>query len=121
LLRCGEWTAPRRRVLCVLPARGKYVHGRRPEIRAAAVALLRPDTVISHECAALTRGLDVLQVPPVATLTTASRAHAAARSGAVVRSTSIDDDDVSRWFGVRVTSVARTVVDLARQSARDGI
>ncbi len=97
------------------------MHGLRPEIRASAVALVRPDAVISHECAALAFGLDVMRVPKVATLTSSFRDHAASRSGAVVRSAKLSDGDVTTWFGTRVTSCPRTVIDIARRSARDGI
>lgn len=121
LVRREDWTAPRRRVLAVLPRQGGDLHGRGPLIAATAVALMRPDAVISHECAALAHGLDVLRMPTVATLTTASRAHAASRGDAVVRSADLCDGDLARWFGVAVTSCARTVIDIARRNARDGI
>ncbi len=104
------------------PAReGRYVDGRRPEIAAAAVALVRPGAALSHECAALAHGLDVLHVPSVATLTTGVRAHAAARSGAVVRCAALEEPDLARWFGVSITTCARTVIDTARRGVRDGI
>lgn len=121
LVRRGEWTAPRRRVLSVLPRTGEFVHGLRPEIRATAVALLRPDAAISHEYAALAYGLDVLRVPAAATLTVSSRGQAAARSGAAVRSARLSWDDVTSWFGARILTCARTVIDIARQGTRDGI
>lgn len=120
-----EWTAPRRGVLCVLPpAHEPYQdspHGLRPEIMASAVALPRPDTVISHECAALARGLDVLRMPDLATLTTRWRMNATARHDLVVRAAGIEDDDIEQWFGARITGCARTVVDLARQGIAHGL
>lgn len=103
------------------PREGKFVDGRRPEIAAAAVALVRSNVAISHECSALAQGLDVLGTATFATLTTASRAHAAARAGAVIRCAALDDADLTRWFGVPITTCARTVVDTARRGATDGI
>jgi hypothetical protein len=124
-VRQGEWTAPRRGVLCVLPRpRGPldpYPHGERPEIAAAAVALIRRDAVVSHECAALARGLDVLRTPRHATLTTCGRRFSGARSDAVIRAAWLSDEDLGRWFGVDITTCARTVIDIARQGARRGI
>lgn len=123
--RRGMWTAPRRGVLCVLPAPQQQwqdsPHGMRPEIRATAVALARPDTVVSHECAALADGLDVLRTPRVATLTTHLRMHAIARRDVVVRAAGVGEEDVGRWFGARITRCPRTVVDLARQGIAHGL
>lgn len=95
--------------------------GPRPEILASAAALLRPDAAVSHECAALAHGLDVLRTPEVATLTTRYRLHAAARAGVVVRAAVIDEDEIGTWFGTRITLVARTVIDLARGGMRPGV
>ena len=124
LVRRGEWTAPRRGVLCVLPrATGSslVVHGFRPEILASAALLVRPGTVISHECAALAHGLDVLRTPAVATLSTSSRRDACARKDLIVRAVPLRPEEVRRWYGADLTSCARTVIDLARRGARDGI
>lgn len=93
----------------------------RPEVRAAAVALVRPGTAISHECAALARGLDVLTAPTRATLTTGSRAHAVSLPTAVVHAATLDEAEVGRWFGAPITTCARTVADIARISTRDGL
>lgn len=116
-VRRHEWTATRRGVLSVLAP----TLGNRPEILAAAGALVRPDATISHECAALARGLDVLHTPAVATLSTPYRSHACSRSGAVVRAAVLQADEVTHWFGAPLTTVARTVVDIARRGASDGI
>jgi very-short-patch-repair endonuclease len=123
LVRTGTWTSVRRNALSVLPSGegDDLVHGRRPEIAAAAVALLRPDTSISHECAALARGLDVYRPPRFATLTTRLREHAFRSADTVVRAADLHDVDVGHWFGAPITTCARTVVDLARQSAASGI
>lgn len=120
-----QWSAPRRGVLSVLPAprtpSQEGPHGLRPEIRATAVALSRPDTVVSHECAALADGLDVLRTPRRATLTTRWRMNALARHDVVVRAVDIGDDEIERWFGARIAHCPRTVVDLARQGIAHGL
>lgn len=123
LVRCGDWTAPRRGVLSVLPRPDseRKLHGMRPEILASAVALVRPAAAISHECAALARGLDVLREPTQATLTVSFRDHAASRSGAVVHAAKVSAGDVTTWFGTKITACPRTVIDIARQGARHGI
>lgn len=119
----GEWTAPRRGVLSVLPrpVGDPPAHGLRPEVLAAAAALVRPHTVISHEFAALAFGLDVLDIPRAATLSTSSRRHSAARGGVVVRAADMHDDEIARWFGVPIMTPARTVIDIARRGMRPGI
>jgi very-short-patch-repair endonuclease len=123
LVRGGTWTAVRRNAVSVLPrSTGRErVHGDRPEIAAAAVALLRPDTAISHECAALARGLDVYRVPCVATLTIRLREHTFRSADTVIRAADLHDIDLDRWYGAPITTCARTVIDLARQGARSGI
>ncbi len=85
------------------------------------MALVRPHAVISHECSALARGLDVLHVPNQATLTVSFRDHAAARSKARVRAAKLSEVDVTSWFGAKITTLPRAVIDIARQSVRDGI
>lgn len=124
-VRQGVWTAPRRGALCVLPRpRDRFddgPHGARPEIAAAAAALVRRDAVISHECAGLAHGVDVLYQPRQATLTTCGRRFSGARCGAVIRAAWLSDEDLGRWFGTDITNCARTVIDLARKGARHGI
>lgn len=95
----------------------RRVHGESPEIIAAAAALIRPDSVISHASAASAHGLDVLTMPRRATQSTNSRAHAVADAATVVHAASLPDDEVGRW----ITNCARTVVDIARSGIRGGL
>src|SRR5690349_19901819 len=122
-VRRGEWTVPRRGALCVLPAPANPtpVHGLRPEVLATAAVLMRPGSVISHECAAVAHGHDVLDMPHAAIVTTVERRHACSRANVVSNAARLDDTDVGRWFGVPLTTVARTVIDIARRDARTGI
>ena len=125
LTRRGTWSVPRRAVLSVLPRpaseREAGLHGQSPEVRAAAAALVRRDAVISHECAALARGIQVLLSPRLATLTTCGRRYAGARGDAVVHAAWLDEDETATWFGVPITTPARTVVDIARTGMRPGL
>lgn len=117
LVRRGEWTAPRRGVLCVVAApadlRDPRPHGRSPEIEATALALVRPESVISEDSAAALWGLPLLRRPARPSITMrgsdgggqpAANAHAAA----------LVESEIGRWLGVWLTRPARTVVDVAR-------
>jgi hypothetical protein len=94
---------------------------RRPEGRhllaaGAALAGSGPDLVASHNTAALIHGLDLLERP--GDLVTLTRARASGYRGSKdgVRLTAADlpADHVMVRYGLRVTTPARTVVDLAR-------
>ena len=115
LVRNRLWTAPRRGVLCVLPAEASDdgPRGSGPAIDAAALALVRPDTVISHESAAAFRGLPYLRRPsrPSATM---RYGNGGGQTGANVHAAALVAEEIEQWFGVYVTCAARTVVDIAR-------
>lgn len=116
LVRNGRWTAPRRGVLCVLPAEeasDDHPTGSGPVIEAAALALVRPDTVISHESAAAVLGLPTLRRPsrPSATM---RYGNGGGQTGANVHAAALAAEETEQWFGVFVTRPARTVVDVAR-------
>ena len=103
LLREGLWTAPRRGVLSVLPAadeRDDFPHGRRPEVGAAAAALAQPDTVVSHESAALMCGLPVLRWPARPVLT-ARNGNGAGRWESLVHKARLSPDEITTWFGAQ--------------------
>ena len=88
---------------------------------AAALALTGPGAVTSHNSAALIHGMDMLgqrAADPV-TLTRAPRSTSrrASRPGVHIHIAALPKEDVVTWRGLPVTSVARTVVDLARASS----
>jgi very-short-patch-repair endonuclease len=117
LVRRGSWTAPRRNVLCVLPRPGSgpqnEPHGLRAEMFATAAVLVRPASVISHESAAAIHGMPLLHVATRPVLT-AIEGNGGGRRDVLVHLAALSDDEIRIWFGCPVTSVARTVVDLAR-------
>ena len=113
-VRRREWTAPRRNALCVLPpttSDGRLL-GMSAEIRAAAAALVRPELTVSHESAAAMYGLPLLASPSRPRLTTIG--NGGGEPDILVHSAGLHDDERARWFGVPITVVAWTVIDIAR-------
>jgi very-short-patch-repair endonuclease len=86
---------------------------------AAAVAAVGRDTVASHQSAATLHGIDLLNEPQdVITLTRSlSRRGSRRRSdGILFHAAAVPPEHMIRLFGISVTTVSRTVVDLARTS-----
>jgi predicted transcriptional regulator of viral defense system len=88
---------------------------------ASAVGATRSDWVASHHSAAIMHGLDLLgrrHPEKIVTVTTGNRGSGNRSTYANVRVhvAKIPPGHVTRKFGVPCTSVARTVVDLARSS-----
>ncbi|MDR0343059.1 MAG: type IV toxin-antitoxin system AbiEi family antitoxin domain-containing protein [Nocardiopsaceae bacterium] len=93
---------------------------------AAALARLGPEAAASHWTAASIHGLDVLGREPAGRVAvTRPRSGTGSRSsqrGISVHAAALPGRHVTLQQGVRVTSVARTVVDLARAlPVRDGV
>src|SRR3984885_15270765 len=90
---------------------------------AAVLAVAGPGDVGSHHSAAAIHGLDVLgQQPSDLAVTRPPGGSQKARAGVHVHVAALPGEHVTVHGGVRVTSVARTVVDLARTSPfRDGV
>ena len=115
MLRDGELTVLRP---------GAYLAGPAPEDRAAqhlllvhaAVSGLCPDTVVSHASAAVVHGLPVWGLPLDVVAVTRPRSRTGGRRGSRVHvhSAPLEPDEIVPVGGVAVTSVARTLVDLAR-------
>lgn len=77
------------------------------------------DLIASHESAAYLHGIDVLlpsgTTVPRVTLTRRPEAHSRSLvRGALIRVAALPDDHVTTVLGVPVTTVARTVMDIAR-------
>lgn len=86
----------------------------------AACASLGHDSVASHQSAALIHGLDLYPRPPARVVMTRSPVRRSGRreSAAVFFHTAdLPSDHVTRVLGAKVTTVARTVVDIARTSS----
>jgi predicted transcriptional regulator of viral defense system len=88
-------------------------------IAVGAIIKRNPDLVASHESAAYLHGIDLL-LPTGATVprvTLTRRPQERSRSlisGARIRVAMLSDDHVTTTLGVPVTTVARTVMDIAR-------
>jgi len=114
LVRCGRLSPVRR---------GAYLRGPLPEYAEArhharieaAAAQLTGDAVVSHVSAAVWHGWAVWAVPLGRVCVTRSRRNGGRVHPTVhVRSAPLRTDEIVLRAGVRVTSPARTVVDLAR-------
>ena len=112
LVRRELWTAPRRGVVSPLTPTVATT-----EIAATALALVRPDTVVSHTSAAALWGLPLL-APVERPSVTMRFANGGGQAGANAHAAKIGNADVGRWFGVATTAVSRTVVDVARTEGR---
>jgi hypothetical protein len=122
LVRNGAWTVPHRGVLGVAWAPDGGPRGYDGiELRAAATVLVRPGMVVSHDCAAAMHGLPLLHSPERVSLTATWRPGACAWPGIVIRVAALPGRDVGQWFGAPVTTIARTVIDIARHSMRGGL
>lgn len=92
----------------------------------AAQARLGPAAVVSHQSAAIIHGLELLGRESPAgvavTLPPGGTGSRSSRAGKIVHAAALPERHVALQHGVRVTSVARTVVDLARTlPVRDGV
>ena len=112
LIRRGEWSIAGRGAVALVPPSRET----EPAVAASAAAFSRAGHVISHRSAALLHGLPLIDRPGPPELTTLARVALGARPAALVRSGGLDEYEVVAWYGVPVTSVARTITDLARSS-----
>jgi hypothetical protein len=83
----------------------------------ATLPLLAPGAVVSHASAAVLHRLPLLDAPPPRVQVTRSDARAGKNRGGVhLHAAGLADGDVVLLDGVATTSLARTVVDLARST-----
>jgi hypothetical protein len=117
-VRTGRWLALRRGVYirrslyqaCKGDAERHALH-----VAAAVLALDAGDTVASHQSAALLHGLALLRPPALVTVSRPPDAPGRDQAhGVHVHRAGLADQHVARALGVPVTTVARTVIDLAR-------
>jgi hypothetical protein len=96
---------------------------RRPEQRhalqvAVAVPRIAADAVVSHQSAAVLYGLSVWNLTLSRVHVTRSRRSGGLRTGRLhVHTAPLEPDEIGMVGGIAVTSVARTLVDLARTVA----
>ena len=96
------------------PARGHSL------LVMAACAAVGRDSTASHQSAALIHGLDLFPAAPNMVILTRPPTRPSGRrraDGVFFHTAELPDEHVARVLGMRVTTVARTVVDLARTSS----
>jgi very-short-patch-repair endonuclease len=124
LVRRGVWSAPAIGVLAPLDVRSPDTHlgaRRWAALAASAAALRRRDEVVSGRSAAILHGLPVYRTPVRPELTTLQSARLGRRGTAHVHGAAVTASEMTRWFGVAVLTVDRTLVDLGRHDRRDAI
>ena len=96
-------------------------------LAVGAVIRRNPGLVASHQSAAYLHGLDLLlsdgtsAPPPTMTRNSQAPGRALVR-GALIRVATVPDDHVTELFGLPVTTVPRTVMDIARTTGfMDGV
>jgi Protein of unknown function (DUF559) len=98
----------------VNPARGHAL------LVMAVCAAVGRDSTASHQSAALIHGLDLFPAAPNMVFLTRPPTRRSGRrrsDGVFFHTAELPDEHVTGIFGMRVTTVARTVVDLARASS----
>jgi very-short-patch-repair endonuclease len=99
---------------------GKRDPRRSHALQAAAVESALSRATVSHQSAALIHGLDLLKAPEegVVTVTTppGSRSGGPGAERVIRYAAELGEDHTATVLGTRVTSVARTVIDIARTS-----
>lgn len=88
-------------------------------LAVGAVIRRNPGLVVSHESAAYLHGLDLLtagatSAPPLILTRSRQAPGRALVRGALIRVATVPDDHVAELFGLPVTTVPRTVMDIAR-------
>lgn len=124
-LRRGLWSSPGRGALALV-GEATIVDGgdrwtadrRRHALSAAAAAILNPGHVVTGRTAAILHGLPTVDVPARPELTVAAAARVRRRGA---RSATLPATAVGDWYGIALTTAARTVVDVARHSRTEGI
>ena len=120
LVRDQLWSAPQPGIVALVDPAGddRWVVGRRRHaLVCSGAALANPKHAVSGLSADVLHGLPTRTVPGRVELTAALRANP--RHGA--RVATLDPIDLTRWFGVSVTTPARTCVDVARHDRRAGL
>ncbi|HVU91522.1 MAG TPA: DUF559 domain-containing protein [Jatrophihabitans sp.] len=105
----------------VVVAGDDLLAGRRRHALAATASVLLRGGVVAERSAAILHGLPTLRIPPVPELTAAAPDWIGRRRRSHLRHAALSPADRTTWFGAPVTTVARTVVDIARHDRRGGL
>jgi hypothetical protein len=118
LVRAGDWYAPHYGVVTtVRPDDERMRHA----LAASAAALVRPGHAISGGSAAVVHGLPLVAIPDRVVLTAVAPSRMGTRGRVLVRAAGQPVRDLTTWFGAPITTIARTIIDLARQNRAAGL
>src|SRR3954452_18345473 len=122
-VRRGTWTAAGRGFVAPVAASDSTAAAarRRHAVAIAAAVAARPGHIASGRSAAVLHGLPTFAVPTSPELTKPDSAGPGRRHLSHVRAARLRPQQITTWFGVPVTTVARTLVDLGRHDRRDAI
>lgn len=123
-VRRGRWTVAARGFVTPLDLRDAdpYLERRRRiSVAAAAAVLGASGQVVSGPTAAVLRGLPVRVTPLQPGTTVGSGANLGPGPARHVYGAALDPAECVEWFGIPVTNVARTAVDVARHDRRGGL
>lgn len=121
LIRADRWSRPRRGTTCVLGRTTLADLGQHASdlIEAVAVARVRRGTAVSHASACVAHGLPLLATSTRPSVTTfGASVRGTCTDAGSVRGARLEDREIVGWFGVPVTSPARTVIDMFRSAGR---
>jgi predicted transcriptional regulator of viral defense system len=126
IVRAGTWCAPHRGVVAVLSPAAAQPLGHATQyashtLAAAASALTHPGHVISGPSAAVLHGFPRLHAPDGVVLTARHPSRMGNRGRVPIRAAGLHDSDVTTWHGAAVTTLARTIVDVARHDRASGL
>jgi very-short-patch-repair endonuclease len=117
------WWRPRRGVLGLVRPANRDIAA--ALCAAAAVVGLDRSCVVSGPSAAVLHSIDSLSTADIPSVTVARRTPIATAVRVDPRThimrAGLEPTDVGQWWGVPVTTPARTVIDLGRGSIRDGV
>jgi len=98
-----------------------HLRRERAALAASAAVAARAHTVVSHRSAAVLHGLPTITVPTRPELTRRTDASTGRRERPHVHRATLIDAQIASWFGAPVSTVARTVADLARTGVEHGL
>lgn len=114
LVRAKRWHIPWRGTLSPLPPDNAVLKA----LQATGAALRRPRSAVSHPSACVLHGLPLLREPQAPTLTVEEARAFTGHRGVALHVARLPAGDTTEWFGAAVTTIARTVIDLARIEGR---
>lgn len=112
--RTGRWVSVHRGTYCAADAVAVLQYEKLHQLRAWAVASRSPHLVVSHISAAAVLGLPIWGVSLERVhLTRVGQSGGRVSPGRVVHAVPLDSSEITHVAGTRVTTVARTLVDIA--------